>query len=234
MSPHDVLTHEDDLFGRVALFNNFVTLEQIIDCAREISAGLVAGRPRRLLANLLIERESLTPAQAGSIEAALRQRVAEKKKSAPPDLPKAPTVKPKPMRKRAKPGESQMVVTVQPKATPPAEPADAADAEAQLRKAVARVAPARIFPELLDYVLQHNVRVINPKELAKATGEKGRAVATALAHWQKTGVVRKAGTGAYFFGPDEKAKEAIDIFLAAWRNPRQHATVLGYILATEK
>ena len=97
MASHDVLTHEDDLFGRVALFNNLVTLEQIVECAREISAELVAGRPRRSLANLLIERKHLTPDQAGSIEAALRQRAAEKKKSAPPDLPKAPTVKPNPM-----------------------------------------------------------------------------------------------------------------------------------------
>jgi len=231
MSSHDVLTHEDDLFGRVALFNNFVTLEQIVDCARVISAELVAGRSRRPLANLLIEREHLTLAQAGSIEAALRQRAAEKKKSAPPDLPKAPTVKPKPMHKRAKPGESQMVVAVKPKAAPPA---NATDEEKLLRKAVSRVAPARFFPELLDYILQHKVQVINPKDLAKATGEKGRAVAAALAHWEKTGVVRKAGEGAYFFGPDEKAKASIDLFFAAWRNPRQHATVLGYILATEK
>ena len=231
MSSHEVLTHEDDLFGRVALFNNFITLEQIVECARMMSAELVAGRPRRSLANLLIEHEHLTPAQAGSIEAALRQQAAEKKKPVPPAPPKAPTVRPKPMRKRAKPGESQMVVAVKPKAPPPA---SAADKEKLLRKAVARVAPTRFFPELLDYILQHKIQVINPEDLAKATGEKRKAIATALAHWEKTGVVRKAGEGAYFFGPDEKAKASIDLFLAAWRDPRRHAQALGYILATEK
>ena len=81
--PHrEVLTHEDDLFGRVALFNKLITLDQIIECARAISAQIVAGRPRRSLANVLIKKRFLTPASAGAVETTLRRRAGEEKRAA--------------------------------------------------------------------------------------------------------------------------------------------------------
>lgn len=223
--PHEILTHEDDLFGRVALFNNLVTLEEIIECARVISAEIVAGRPRRPLANVLIEHGRLTPAQAGAIEAALRKRAAEEKRTAVEGS--APTPKPRRMRERAEPGKSQMVVAVEPETAP-------ADEEERLRKAIARVAPARIFPEMLDHIWKHSIQVIDAKSLARAIGEPGKAVLLALGHWHKVGIVQKAAARAYFFSPNEKAQTDVDLFLEAWHDPRRHARVLGYILATEK
>jgi len=224
--PHrEVLTHEDDLFGRVALFNNLVTLDQIVECARVISAEIVAGRPRRSLANVLIEHGYLSPARAGSVEVALRKRAAEERRAAVQGS--APTPKPKPMRKRAEPGKSQMVVAVEP------EPSGG-DAEAHLREIVARIAPGRIYPEMLEHIHRHDVEVIDAKDMAKAIGEPAKAVLAALGRWRKAGLVQKAAARAYFFSPDDDTRGEIDVFLEAWRDPARHAKVLGYILAEEK
>ena len=91
MSHSKVLTPEDDLFGRVALFNNLVTLEQIVECARIISAEVVAGRPRRSLASTLILKGHLTPQQAGAVEAAIRKRAGESGRTAPASTENAPS-----------------------------------------------------------------------------------------------------------------------------------------------
>ena len=67
MTHAQILTPEDDLFGRVALFNNLITLEQVVECGRVIAAEEVAGRTRRSLATPTFCQP--TPRSARSISA---------------------------------------------------------------------------------------------------------------------------------------------------------------------
>lgn len=228
--PHrKVLTPEDDLFGRVALFNELVTLDAIIECARTISAEIVAGRPQRSLATMLILKGHLTSQQAGTVEAALRKQAATKGPGAA--VSAGPTPKPKPMKERAPAGTSQISVAVghEEEAGPVQDEVD----EATLQKIIARIAPGRIYPEMLDHIVRKNVVVIDVKSLAKAIQEPEKEVVKALKRWLRKGVLRKIATYPYNFSPTKREEREIRQFLNAWHDPKHHARVLGYILACE-
>lgn len=229
--PHRaILTHEDDIFGRVALFNNLVTLDQIIECARFIAAELTAGRPRRSLATVLILKNYLSPPMAGAVEAVVRRRLAAAGGAPQPETD-APTPKPPPLPERAPAGTSQVMVTI-PTDAPPGGPIP--DVDERLRKAVTRIAPGRIYPEMLNYVLKHRISIIDAKQLAAAIGESEKAVAAALHRWSNVGLLKKIGTHPYGFSPTPQEEEDIRLFLAAWNDPVRHAKALGFILAVEE
>jgi len=230
--PHRaILTPEDDLFGRVALFNNLVTLDQIVECARIISAELVVGRPQRPLATMLILKGYLTPQAAGAVEAALRRRLAAgaAEGQAPP-APDAPSPKPPPLQERAPAGTSQITValTGEEEYVPATGPADE-----QLRKVVARIAPGRIYPEMLNYLVRHQIAVVEVKKLAAAIGEPEKAVLAALHFWRGAGLLKPVATCPYGFSPSDRDEADIALFLEAWNDPRRHAKVLGFILEAE-
>lgn len=229
--PHKkVLTPEDDLFGRVALFNNLVTLEQIVECARIISAEAVAGRPRRSLASTLILKGHLAPQQAGAVEAAIRKRAGETGRTVPAST--GPTPKPKPMQERAPSGHSQITVAVGAgEETSEAEPAPSSGAG--LQRIIAKLVPGRIYPEMLDYIVRNQVTIVDVKKLAAAIEEPEKEVVAALKRWQKAGLLRKVGTHPYGFGPTGEMEQDIRAFLDAWHNPKLHSRILGHILACE-
>ena len=224
-------TPEDDLFGRVALFNSLVTLDQIVECARCIAAELVAGRPRKSLATMLIVKGYLKAAAAGAVEAAIRRkRAGVAPRQIPAGVPAAPTFKPEPLLDQAPAGTSQIVVAL---ADATARAKIAADREELLRKIVCRIAPGRIYPEMLAYIDAHRVSIIDPKGLAKAIGEPEKEVVSALHLWAASGVLKKIGTHPYCFSPTPQEEREIGLFLEAWRDPELHPHVLGYILAIE-
>jgi hypothetical protein len=235
--PHrKLLTHEDDLFGRVALFNNLVTLDQVVECARIIATEMGAERPRRSLANVLIDRGYMTTQSAGKVQAALRKRAAEEGKASA--APAGPTPKPKPMEDRAPSGTSQVMVALEDEDEDEDhdDPAVADTVKARqerIRQVVEKIAPGRIYPEMLDYITRHKVAIIDVKSLAAAIEEPENTVAAALKHWRRVGVVRKEATHPFCFGPSDEVQEEIDIFLEAWHQQSLHALVLGYILACE-
>lgn len=228
---HEVLTPEDDLFGRVALFNNLVTLEQVVESARALAAEVVAGRPRRPLAAVLIARGFLSVENAGAVEAAIRRNMAAKARGAEKAACAgvAPPPKPPPMKARAPEGESRILI-----ATEEAEAKVQEEADERLRKIIARVSPGRIYPEILQYVIRNRVSVIDAKETARGIGEPLKAVTAALQHWVRSGVLRKIGTHPYNFSPTEQEAEELHVFMAAWSDPARHARMLGYILAVEQ
>ena len=237
-----MLTHEDDLFGRVAVFNKLVTLDQIVECARGISEELIADRPRRSLATMLILKGYLSAQQAGAIEAALRKSAAEAGRKVVESS--APTPKPEPMEERAEAGDSRIMLAVWLKddGDPAAMSAEAdraaavvdeaAEAE-RLEKIVHKVAPGRIYPEMLEFIVRERTVVISPSAMAKAIGEPRAEVITALKHWQANGVLRKIGTHPYNFSPTAQQAEEIDLFLKAWSDPDRHSLMLGFILSAE-
>lgn len=105
------LTPEDDLFARMAIFNNFVTLNDVVECSRIISAKMIAGRPRHSLASLLISRGHIDEQSARAVQAAVDKRAAATAGVTEPaaeDLPPEP----KPMKTRAPAGDSQITVAV--------------------------------------------------------------------------------------------------------------------------
>ncbi len=112
MSENDILTPEDDLFGRVALHNKLVTLNQIVNCARTIATELVAGRPRHSLASLLISRGYLSAQAAAAVEKAVQAGAAKRAGTAAPAAGLPP--QPKRMKKPAPAGDSQVLVPVEP------------------------------------------------------------------------------------------------------------------------
>lgn len=224
------LTPEDDLFGRVALFNSLATLDQIVECARCIAAELVAGRPRRSLATMLILKGYVTASAAGAVEAAIRRKHAPPAAGPAAGGSAAPTRKLAPMQSHAPSGASQISVAVP---DPAAAARAAAGREDQLRAIVSRLAPGRIYPEMLAYIDSHRVTIMDPKGMARAIGEPEPVVAAALRHWSKAGVLKTVGTQAYSFSPGAREEREIKLFLEAWRDPELHAHVLGYILAVE-
>ncbi len=227
--PHmKLLTHEDDLFGRVALFNNMVTLDQIVECARTISAEIAAERPQRSLARVLILKGYLTTEQAGAIQAALRKKAAEQ--SGVSAAPPGPTPKPKPLDDRAPAGTSQVCVAITEESA--AAQGKALDLEA-IKKIVARIAPGRIYPEMLDYITSHHVGIIDPDQLAKAIDEPRKQVVAALGRWCKIGLLRREAGHPYCYGPRDKVAEQVEIFLSAWHEQSTHSAVLGFILECE-
>jgi hypothetical protein len=229
--PHrKLLTHEDDLFGRVALFNNLVSLDQVVECARIISTEITAERPRRSLANVMIDRGYLTTQQAGAIQEALRKRAAEEGRAS--TAPAGPTPKPKPMEDRAPSGTSQVLVAMHEETAQPDPPTAAADHD-RLRKIIKKIAPGRIYPEMLDYITIHKVGIVSAKELAAAIEEPPDQVLAALKRWTKVGLLREEASHPYCFGPTDEVSEEIKIFLRAWHEQSTHATVLGFILACE-
>ncbi len=105
------LTPEDDLFARMALFNEFLSLNDVVECSRMLSAEIVAGRPRHSLASLLIARGHIDEQKARAVQAALDKRAAATEGVTEPvaeDLPPEP----KPMKKRAPVGDSQVAVAI--------------------------------------------------------------------------------------------------------------------------
>ena len=224
MSHRKVLTPEDDLFGRVALFNNLITLDQIIECARIISAEMLAGRPRRSLASMLILKGHVTPKQAGAVEAAIRKRAADAGQAVPAST--GPTPKPRPMSERAPSGQSQITVAVGgDEAAPSSGPA--------LQKIIAKYVPGRIYPEMLDYIVRNKITIVEVKKLAKAIHEPEKEVVKALKYWRKVGLLRTVSTHPYGFGPTDEMDEELRVFLNAWHDPKRHSRVLGHVLACE-
>jgi len=228
--PHRaVLTHADDLFGRVALFNNLVTLEQIVECARIIGAEDVAGRPRRSLATVMIIQGHISARAAGAVEAAVRRHLAGKAGAAPaPD--RAPTPKPPPLQDRAPAGTSQIIVALQDDAAFVESPAT----EDRLRRVVVRISPGLIYPEMLSHILRHRLSIIDGRRLAAAIGEEESDVVAALHFWQNAGIIKKLGTHPYCYGPSSQDEQDVAFLMEAWNDSRRHAKVLGYILAEGK
>lgn len=230
--PHrEILTPEDDLFGRVALYNNLVNLEQVVECARVISAEIAAGRPRRSLATMLILKGHLSAQAAGAVEAALRKRLAAANGAAAPAEPAAPTPKPPPMQERAPSGMSQVVVAI---ADTPATGQSSPGADEHLRRAIAKLAPGRIYPEMLNHIVRHRLSMIDVRQLAAAIGEGDKEVVAALNYWRSVDVIKKMGTYPFCYSPTPEEQKEITFFLDAWHSPALHARVLGYILEAEK
>jgi len=111
MDDRDALTSEDDLFGRIALFNKLVTLGQLTECTRQLADEIAAGRTRHSLASVLIEKGYLAPRAAQAVEQAVRNKVAAEEGEKPPAAPGLEP-EPKPMKKRAPSGESQVLAAV--------------------------------------------------------------------------------------------------------------------------
>jgi hypothetical protein len=106
----EIFTHEDDLFARIALHNKLVTLNQIACCAVVIYAEVKAGRPRRTLASLLIQRGYLSSKGAAAVEKAVHDQATKLAGSHPPD--NAGHAHPKPLQERAPDGDSRVMVAV--------------------------------------------------------------------------------------------------------------------------
>ena len=111
------LSPEDDLFARVALFNKFVTQEQVAECAAQQAAETAAGKPLRPISALLILAGHLSPANAGAVQVAIRTRNIPAGAAAPAPTPASaaetveiPPPAPKPMSRRAPRGDSQIFV----------------------------------------------------------------------------------------------------------------------------
>jgi len=231
---------EDDLFSRVILHNKLVTPEQVDACRKMIAGEVAAGQPRRALVNVLISEGMLSPKAAGAVEVALRKnrsRTAVRKKTSAGRIPP----KLKPLKKKAPVGDSRIMVAVKrdedtPAAKEKAEaPAgqEAGASDERLKAAVKRVAPGRIYPEMLRYIGQHKVALIDPGEMARGIGEPETAVIEALRYWSRAGVLRKVGECPFNFSPAADVQEDLKVLNEAWADPSSHARVMGFILAAE-
>lgn len=223
MTGSEIFTHEDDLFGRVALFNNLITLEQVVECGRVMAAEEVADRVRRSLATHLILKGYVTAAQAGAVEAALRKRAAAA--AGQPVTDAEPPPKPKRMEERAPEGHSQIAITIG------EETEDESDE--RLKKIIASIVPGRIYPEMLRYIVRNRISIINIKALARDIGESAEDVTKAIRLWKSLGLVRSASHYPYNWSPSAQQDKDIKFFLYAWEDTRRHAKILGMVLAAE-
>jgi hypothetical protein len=103
---------EESLFGRVAIRNKLLTRDQLEECAKKIGSRVAEGKPRSSLASVLIEMGYMSNAAAAKVQEAIRRYAAEKSGEHSP----APgmSAEPKPMRKHAPAGDSQIFVAVKP------------------------------------------------------------------------------------------------------------------------
>jgi hypothetical protein len=250
VNPATSLTRQDELFRQVALHNKWVTGEQIAEC-EELLSGAPPGGRRRSLAELLVIVGYLTAEQSAAVEAALRRRGAAPRRQAAPGIAPEPSAPPPSTAPSATAAPSAAAANKRGRAPSSAAskrgraPASAARPElagiekvralsdAQLRAAVARIFPGRIYPEMLEHIVERGISVIDPGALASALDKPRREVVKALKHWLKAGVLREVGTHPYNFGPTSAEAREIRLLLRAWRNPRRHADVLAMILAHE-
>jgi hypothetical protein len=229
--PHRaILMPADDLFGRVALFNNLINLEQVVECARAIGAEIVAGRPRRSLATMLILKGHISAPSAGAVEAAIRRQRATQSGAGLAQVQLGPTPKPPPLAERAPDGTSQIVVALKDDTGFVESPAT----EERLRRIVARISPGLIHPEMLNYITRHQLSILDGRHLAAAIGEPEAEVFAALQFWQNAGVLKAVGTYPYCFSPGPHDEQDIAFLMEAWHDPHRHARVLGHILAMGK
>jgi len=100
MDNADLLSAEDNLFGRVALYNKLVTADQVAECTRAIFVEAVAGLPRRRLAEIMVTQGYISPQVADSISEAVRGRLGtaagKSELDAPPPPPPPPPLAPPP------------------------------------------------------------------------------------------------------------------------------------------
>ena len=76
MDNPELLSAEDNLFGRVALYNKLVEPDQVAECTRMIFVETVAGLPRRTLGEIMVSQGYLSPQVAKSIAEAVRKKLA--------------------------------------------------------------------------------------------------------------------------------------------------------------
>lgn len=112
-------THEDDLFGRVAVHNGLVTREQIGQCLDHMKGEVAAGRPQRSLAATLIVRGLLSSRLASAVQEAIRNHAERTEGLAEPVAGLPP--EPKPLTRRAPAGDSRVTLAFKGPAKPEAE-----------------------------------------------------------------------------------------------------------------
>lgn len=111
MGGEHAVTPEDDLFGRIAVFNRLATSSQVAECAGVLTAEAGAGRQPHSLASVLIGRGYLSPESAAAVEQEARRKAVAQAGEAPPLAPGLEP-RPRPMKRRAHPGESQIIVPI--------------------------------------------------------------------------------------------------------------------------
>jgi hypothetical protein len=131
-----LLSANEDLFGRVALYNKLVTPEQLAECTRAIFVDAVADQPRRTLEEIMVAQSYLSPEVARSIAEAVRKKLAASRP--------APAAAP-PRSNRARAGDSQVMVKVE-AGGGPGRKRIWVDAPAGEDKASVRVSCSHLYP----------------------------------------------------------------------------------------
>lgn len=228
MEEGSILKPEDELFKKVALLNGLVTARQVAQCSRMLGGG--GGASRRSLAELLVAMGYIEPEKAVAVEAALRKRAESVGRSHGGALSAQGRGKSK--RKPVARGPGQSLMAARRGRASSGESREEVGNDA-LRRIVAKLAPGRLFPEMLEHIARNKVSVIDPKALAVALSARERHVVKALKVWQRAGVLRAIGTHPYNFSPTSLVGEELDLLLEVWRDPKRHAAVLAMILEHE-
>lgn len=99
---------------------------------------------------------------------------------------------------------------------------------------VTRFVCSRTHQLVLDSLARSRAAVADPKALAKALGVREKVVLRVLKDWRVKGLLRTVDTFPFYYDPSPKEKEAVTLFLRAWRNPAEHARLVAKILEVER
>jgi len=208
----ELLSPEQNLFGRVLIRNGLATKEQVEAAAKDAVNG-----PAESLEEAVVNRGVMSASMVEMVKSAIEKKLQERGLSTASLAP---------------PGASGVLDPVKPDQLRET-PHDAKDDEERLKRLVKRIVPSRFHMRLLDHVLAGQIGVLFADRLSKSLGVEARRVVGVLQEWKVRGVVETTSGFKFMFSPAPKDLEDMRSLMRMWTNRRTHAKVLGWILREE-
>ena len=208
----DLLSPEQNLFGRVLIRNGLATKEQVEAAARDATNG-----PAESLEEAVVSRGVMSASTVEMVKSAIERKLQERGLSTASFAPPGASGVLDPVKR------DQLCET----------PHDAKDDEERLRRLVKRIVPSRFHMRLLDHVLADGMGVLFAEELSKRLGADARRIVRVLREWKAHRFVETTSGFKFMFSPTHTEREDMRRLMKMWTNQRTHAKVLGWILHEE-
>ncbi len=208
----ELLSPEENLFGRVLVKNGLATQEQVEACARDAVGGSATS-----LEEALLKRGVMSPATLKAVRAAIEKKLRERGLSVGSFAPTGASgvfdpVRPEELRKT---------------------PTSLDGREQRMRKLVKRFVRSRFHRQLLEHVLADQMGPLFVDRLSKRLGVERKQVASVLLEWTARGVVTSEAGHTFVFSPTHEQMDDMHELMRLWTHTRTHSQILGWILKEE-
>lgn len=208
----ELLSPEENLFGRVLIRNGLAAREEVETCARDVIGG-----PSASLEAALVKRGVLSAATVRAVRDAIENKLRERGLTTQSFAPA---------------GASGVLDPVRPDQLRQT-PANLNGQEQRIKDLVRRVVRSRFHRQLLEHVLADQMGPLFVKKLSGRLGVEPRRVMRVCLEWKARGVVRSQFGHRFVFSPAGQELGDMRELMRLWTNGRTHSKVLGWILREE-